>query len=89
VADNIRNIRSRERDYPSGIQVDAVVLSLENTDLRTLNDVLRAYGKFDVAAGTFSPFSEFKVKDNGSRDTSSRCSATWTSMIPCRTATRA
>ena len=39
-------------------------LSLENTDLRTLNDVLRAYGKFDVAAGTFSLFSEFKVKDN-------------------------
>ena len=25
VADNIRNIRSRERDYPSGIHVDAVV----------------------------------------------------------------
>ena len=24
-------------------------LSLENTDLRTLNDVLRAHGKFDVA----------------------------------------
>ena len=41
-----------------------VNLSLENTDLRTLNDVLRAYGKFDVAAGTFSLFSEFKVKDN-------------------------
>jgi len=39
-------------------------LSLENTDLRTLNDVLRAYGKFDVAAGTFSLFSEIAVKDN-------------------------
>jgi hypothetical protein len=39
-------------------------MSLENTDLRTLNDVLRAYGKFDVAAGTFSLFSELKVKDN-------------------------
>jgi hypothetical protein len=39
-------------------------LSLENTDLRTLNDVLRACRKFDVAAGTFSLFSELKVKDN-------------------------
>ena len=38
-------------------------LRLENTDLRTLNDVLRAYGKFDVAGGTFSLYSELKVKD--------------------------
>jgi hypothetical protein len=40
---------------------------VENTDLRTMNDMLRAYGKFDVAAGTFSVFSEIKVK-NGHLD---------------------
>jgi hypothetical protein len=38
-------------------------VSLENTDLRTMNDMLRAYGKFDVAAGTFSLFSEIRVKN--------------------------
>jgi hypothetical protein len=36
---------------------------IENTDMRTMNDMLRAYGKFDVAAGTFSLFSEIRVKD--------------------------
>ena len=28
-----------------------------------MNDMLRAYGKFDVAAGTFSLFSEIRVKN--------------------------
>ena len=31
--------------------------------MRTMNDMLRAYGKFDVAAGNFSVFSEIKVKN--------------------------
>ncbi len=31
--------------------------------MRTMNDMLRAYGKFDVAAGTFSVYSEIKVKN--------------------------
>jgi hypothetical protein len=38
-------------------------LRLVNTRLRALNDVLRAYGKFDVTEGMFSLFSEFTVKD--------------------------
>jgi hypothetical protein len=38
-------------------------VSLENTDMRTMNDMLRAYGTFDVAAGTFSLFSEVTVKN--------------------------
>ena len=38
-------------------------VSLENTDMRTMNDMLRAYGKFDVVAGTFSLFSEIRVKN--------------------------
>ena len=56
-------VTARFRPEKNGPDFD-VNLSLENTDLRTLNDVLRAYGKFDVAAGTFSLFSELKVKDN-------------------------
>jgi hypothetical protein len=38
-------------------------VSIENTDLRTMNEILRAYGKFDVAGGAFSLFSEVTVKD--------------------------
>ena len=36
---------------------------LVKTKLRALNDVLRAYGNFDVTDGIFSFFSEFTVKD--------------------------
>ena len=38
-------------------------LAIQNTNLTALNDLLRAYGRFDVAAGQFSLFSEIKVKD--------------------------
>jgi Domain of Unknown Function (DUF748) len=37
-------------------------VSVENTDLRTMNDLLRAYGNFDVTAGKFSVFSEITVR---------------------------
>ena len=40
-----------------------LALRLENTDMKTMNDILRAYGSFDVTAGTFSLFSEIKVKN--------------------------
>jgi hypothetical protein len=30
---------------------------------RTMNDIFRAYGNFDVSAGTFSLFSEVRVKN--------------------------
>jgi hypothetical protein len=36
---------------------------IENTDLRTLNDVLRAYAKIDVADGILSVYTEVKVKN--------------------------
>ncbi len=36
---------------------------VENTDLRSLNDLLRAYAKIDVAAGVFSVYSEVSVKN--------------------------
>ena len=44
-----------------------VAVSIHDTDMRLMNDLLRAYGKFDVSAGAFSFFSELKVK-NGTVD---------------------
>ena len=38
-------------------------LKIEGTDLTSLNDLLRAYGKFDVAAGDFSLYTEVTAKD--------------------------
>jgi hypothetical protein len=37
-------------------------LKIENTEMKSMNDLLRAYGKFDVVQGTFSLFSEIRVK---------------------------
>ena len=37
-------------------------VSIENTDLASMNDLLTAYGRFDVAAGTFSLYSESSVQ---------------------------
>jgi len=36
---------------------------IENTDLRSMNDLLRAHAKFDVVSGVFSVFSELHVKN--------------------------
>lgn len=38
-------------------------LAIEGASLPAINDLLRAYGKFDVAQGTFSVYSEIKVHD--------------------------
>ena len=38
-------------------------VAILNTDLRSMNDLLRAYGRFDVAAGQFSLFSQVGIKD--------------------------
>jgi hypothetical protein len=40
-----------------------VKVAIQNTDLPSLNDILRAYGRFDVAAGQFSLFAELSIKD--------------------------
>jgi hypothetical protein len=37
-------------------------LAIENTDMRKLNNLFQAYGKFDVAAGVFSFYSEINVR---------------------------
>jgi hypothetical protein len=41
----------------------ALAASIENTQMRTLNNLLRAHGNFDVVNGFFSVYSEFRVKD--------------------------
>ena len=39
-----------------------ITLRTEDTDMRTMNDLFRAYGNFDVAGGVFSLYSEIKVR---------------------------
>jgi Domain of Unknown Function (DUF748) len=41
----------------------ALVAAIENTDMRALNELLRAYGKFDVEKGFFSVFTEMRVQN--------------------------
>ena len=43
-------------DFDLSVQID-------ETDLKAMNDLLRAHGKFDVAAGRFSLYTEVAVKD--------------------------
>jgi hypothetical protein len=43
-------------DFDLGVRV-------ENTQMAGMNDLLRAYGKFDVVGGLFSLYSELRVKD--------------------------
>jgi hypothetical protein len=50
------------RPEKSGPDFDLAV-KIENTDMRAMNDVLRAYGKFDVVSGLFSFYSELSVKN--------------------------
>jgi len=38
-------------------------ISVENTDLTSLNPLLRAYGRFDVAQGRFTLYSQLSVRD--------------------------
>ena len=38
-------------------------LAIQKTDLPSMNNFLRAYGRFDVATGQFSVFSEVGIKD--------------------------
>lgn len=38
-------------------------LAIEHTDLKSMNGILRAYGKFDVAAGDFSLYSQMNVSN--------------------------
>jgi hypothetical protein len=39
-----------------------IAVKLDDTDMKTMNDLLRAYGKFDVVRGLFSFYSELTVR---------------------------
>jgi hypothetical protein len=56
----------RMRPETDGPDFDLGV-AIEGTDLRAMNDVLRAHGKVDVAAGAFSVYSELHVRERGVR----------------------
>jgi hypothetical protein len=51
------------RPEKGGPDLDLYV-KIENTRLTAMNDLLRAYGNFDVSAGAFSLISELHVKNN-------------------------
>jgi Domain of Unknown Function (DUF748) len=54
-------VQATFRPESKGPDLD-LVLSIENTDMRAMNDLLRAYGNFDVVAGNFSMYSEIKIR---------------------------
>jgi hypothetical protein len=40
-----------------------LAVQIEETDLKTMNDLLRAHGNFDVTAGRFAMYTELSVRD--------------------------
>jgi hypothetical protein len=50
------------RPKPNGTDFD-LRLAIESTDVTTMNDLWRAYGKFELKRGSFSLYSELGVKD--------------------------
>jgi Domain of Unknown Function (DUF748) len=59
-------VRAAFRPETSGPDFD-IDVRIDNTDMRAMNDLLRAYGKFDVVGGVFSFYSQLRVK-NGQID---------------------
>ncbi len=45
----------------------ALAAAIEHTDMRALNDLLRAYGNFDVVQGLFSVYTEMRVHNGAVR----------------------
>jgi hypothetical protein len=45
----------------------ALAASIENTQMRAMNELLRAYGNFDVVQGFFSVYTELRVKNGAVR----------------------
>ena len=54
-------VQATFRPESKGPDLD-LVLGIENTDMRRMNDLLRAFGNFDVIAGNFSMYSEIKIR---------------------------
>jgi hypothetical protein len=55
-------VRATFRPETSGPDFD-IDLRIDNTDMRAMNDLLRAYGNFDVKRGSFSFYTQIRVKD--------------------------
>jgi hypothetical protein len=55
-------VRATFRPETSGPDFD-VDVRIDDTQLATMNDLLRAYGKFDVKGGSFSFYSQLRVKN--------------------------
>lgn len=56
------NIAAKFKAAKAGPEFD-VDLKVEKTDMRSMNDLLRAYGRFDVVAGEFSLYSEIGAQN--------------------------
>jgi hypothetical protein len=56
------NVTAKFKAAKAGPEFD-VDLKVEKTDMRAMNDLLRAYGRFDVVAGEFSLYSEIGAHD--------------------------
>jgi Domain of Unknown Function (DUF748) len=57
----LTQVQANFRPESKGPDLD-LVLSIEHTDMRKMNDLLRAYGNFDVISGNFSMYSEIKIR---------------------------
>jgi len=58
---SVTTVRATFRPETNGPDFD-LVAGIENTDLKALNDLLRAHAKIDVESGVFSVYSEVTVK---------------------------
>jgi hypothetical protein len=55
-------VRATFRPEGSGPDFD-IDVRVEDTQMRTMNELLRAYGKFDVTGGWFSLYTQLRIKD--------------------------
>jgi hypothetical protein len=55
-------VRATFRPETSGPDFD-IDVRIEDTQMRAMNELLRAYGKFDVMGGWFSFYSQLRIKD--------------------------
>ena len=62
MASGVTKATARFRPDANGPDFD-LNASIEHTDLTTMNDILRVYGKFDVVQGDFSLYTEIHVKN--------------------------
>ncbi len=55
-------VRATFRPETSGPDFD-IDVRIDDTEMRTMNELLRTYGKFDVKGGWFSFYSQLRIKD--------------------------